>query len=154
MEKIHVIPKSSERFMSVSINNCWTLTDSWSFLSSPLDTLVSNLGKDHKFPLLRQSTLVRNENGDVDEEKVGLLLGKGVYPYEYAQSYRDLTNCTDFPPHKCFYSQLKEKNISLAEYEKGKKVFSKFECKNLAEYMDVYCELDVLLLGMYTKKSL
>ena len=153
VKSVDIIPRSSEKFMSVGINRCWTLTDSWNFLSSPLDTLVSTLDKKtHKFPILRQTKLVQDKKGEIDEKKVNLLLSKGCYPYEYAKCYDDLLNCKKFPPHKAFYSSLREKNISIQEYNRGQEVFDVFECDSLATYMDIYCELDVLLLAeVFTK---
>ena len=44
--KINVIPNGLEMYMSFSINNKLRFIDSFQFLSSSLDSLVKNLGKD------------------------------------------------------------------------------------------------------------
>ena len=44
--KINVIPNGLENYMSFSINNKLSFIDSFQFLSSSLDSLVKNLGKD------------------------------------------------------------------------------------------------------------
>ena len=44
--KINVIPNGLQKYMSFSINNKFSFIDSFQFLSSSLDSLVKNLGKD------------------------------------------------------------------------------------------------------------
>ena len=44
--KINVIPNGLEKYVSFSINNKLSFIDSFQFLSSSLDSLVKNLGKD------------------------------------------------------------------------------------------------------------
>ena len=44
--KTNVIPNGLEKYMSFSINNKFSFTDSFRFLSSSLDSLVKNLNKD------------------------------------------------------------------------------------------------------------
>ena len=49
--KINVIPNELEKYMSFSINNKLSFIDNFQFLSSPLDSLVKNLG-DNDFKYL------------------------------------------------------------------------------------------------------
>ena len=44
--KINVIPNGLEKYMNFSINNKLSFIDSFQLLSSSLDSLVKNLGKD------------------------------------------------------------------------------------------------------------
>ena len=44
--KINFILNGLEKYMSFGINNELSFIDSFQFLSSPLDSLVKNLGKD------------------------------------------------------------------------------------------------------------
>ena len=44
--KINVIPNGLEKYMSFNIKNNLAVIDSFEFLSSSLDSLVKNLGKD------------------------------------------------------------------------------------------------------------
>ena len=44
--KINIIPNGLEKYMSFTINNKLSLIDSFQFLSSSLDDLIKNLGKD------------------------------------------------------------------------------------------------------------
>ena len=59
-----------------------------------------------------------------------LLLRKGIYAYEYTDSWERLDENT-IPPKKAFYSKLNLENITDKDYEPVKKVWEAFEIKNL-----------------------
>ena len=44
--KVNVIPNGMEKYMIFTINNKLSFIDSFQFLSSSLDSVVKNLGKD------------------------------------------------------------------------------------------------------------
>ena len=44
--KLNVIPNGLEKYMTFSVNNKLSFVDNFQFLSSSLDSLVKNLGKD------------------------------------------------------------------------------------------------------------
>ena len=50
------------------------------------------------------------------------------------------------PSYKNFFSSLKNKNITLCEYEKAREGWKAFNCKNMGDYTRIYCIRDVLLL--------
>lgn len=81
----------------------------------------------------------------VPMEKIGLLLRKGVFPYEYIDSHEKFKE-TSLPSIEKFYSDLKGR-ISQKNYEHAQKVQKEFGCKNLGEYHDLYSKTDVLLLA-------
>ena len=54
--------------------------------------------------------------------KFVILLRKGVYPYEYIDSWERF-NEISLPPKKKFYSQLTLEGISDKDYEHAQKVF-------------------------------
>ena len=62
---------------SFNINNKLIFIDSFQFLSSSLDSLVKNLGKDD-FKYLSQ---------EFDSNILSLVEQKGFYPYEYIGSF-------------------------------------------------------------------
>ena len=72
-----------------------------------------------------------------------LLLRKGVYPYEYMDSWERLS----LPDKESFYSNLNMENITDIDYRYAKNIFSKFNMKNLGEYHDLYVQSDTLLLA-------
>ena len=79
----------------------------------------------------------------IEEDKRRLLLKKGIYPYEYMDSFERF-NETELPEKENFYSSLNGKGISDEEYAH---VWKKFGCQNLGDYHDLYVVTDVLLLA-------
>ena len=81
-----------------------------------------------------------------DLNKFILLLRKGVYPYEYMDSWERL-NETSLPSKEDFYSNLNMENIDDIDYRHGNNVFKRFELENLGQYHDLYVQSDTLLLA-------
>ena len=77
--KINVIPNILERYMSFNISNKLIFIDSFPFLSSSLDSLVKNLGKND-FKYLRQ---------EFDSNVLDLVKQKGFYPYKYMSHFQN-----------------------------------------------------------------
>ena len=75
-----------------------------------------------------------------------LLLGKGVYPYEYIYNWERFDE-TSLPNKESFYSNLNMENIDDIDYRHGNNVFKGFKLKNLGEYHDLYVQSDTLLLA-------
>ena len=68
-------------------------------------------------------TLYKFCNGDLN--KFFLLLRKGIYPYEYMDSWERFDENT-IPPKEAFYSELNLENITDKDYEHVKKVWETF----------------------------
>ena len=75
-----------------------------------------------------------------------MLLRKGVYPYEYMDSWERF-NETSLPDKKAFYSELNLEDITDKDYAHAQKVFEEFKLKNLGDYHDLYVQSDTLLLA-------
>ena len=75
-----------------------------------------------------------------------MLLRKGVYPYEYMDSWKKV-NETSLPSKEDFYSNLDMENIDDIDYRHGNNVFKKFELENQGDYHDLYMQSDTLLLA-------
>ena len=82
-------------------------------------------------------------NGDLN--KFVLLLRKGVYPYEYMDSWERF-NETSLPPKKDFYSELTLEDISDKDYNHAQKVFEEY-CTDMGDYHDLYVQTNTLLLA-------
>ena len=78
--------------------------------------------------------------------KFFLSLRKGVYPYEYVDSWEKFNEAA-LPPKKEFYSNLNLEDISDEDYKHVQKVLDVFKIKNLDEYHDLYVQSATLLLS-------
>ena len=83
-------------------------------------------------------------SGDIN--KFILLLQKGVYPYEYMDSFKRFFK-TSFPDKEKFYSNLNMESITDIDYRLAKNVFNKFDNNTLGDYHDLYVQSDILLLA-------
>ena len=132
---IDVIPCGIEKSMAIIVNRNLVFVDSMQFMNDKLDSLVGNLvDKDFKY-------LSKEFSGECLE----LVKEKGVYPYEYMNSFKKFDKC-DLPNKDAFFSSLKGKSISDEDYSRAIKVWNVFDIKNLGEYHDLYLKTDVLLL--------
>ena len=131
---IEVIPTNSEKYLSFTWGQNLVFIDSFQFMASSLDKLASNLPVD-KFINLEK-----------EFNEVSLLKRKGVYCYEYTDSWEKFQE-VQFPGKEKFYSSLSNTSVSTEEYERALKIHSEFNCKNLGEYSDLYLKTDVCLLA-------
>ena len=81
-----------------------------------------------------------------DINKFVLLFRKGVYPYEYMDSWERFDE-TSLPDKEAFYISLNMEDITDADYKQANNVFKKFKLKHLGEYHDLYVQSDTLLLA-------
>src|SRR5688572_16558706 len=153
-ERINCIPCNEERYISfsrevlvdkfvdkknnkeVEVKRELRFIDSFRFMPSSLDALSKNLRKEQ----------CKNLGEFYKGRKLDLLLRKGVYPYEFAESVERL-NATELPPKSAFYSKLNDSGISDEDYEHAKTVWNDFGFKTFREYHDLYNLSDVLLLA-------
>ena len=91
--------------------------DSCRFMTSSLDKLVSNLNDD------QCKHLKEFYNGD---EVFRLMRRKGVYPYEYMDSWKKFEE-TKLPAQNSFYSNLNMKGISDQDHEHAQQVWNIME---------------------------
>ena len=76
-----------------------------------------------------------------DINKFLLLLRKGVYPYEYMDSWERFDE-TSLPDKEALYSSLNMENISDVDHKRVKRVFKNLSNKNLGDYHDLYAQSD------------
>ena len=110
--------------------------DSFQFLSSSLEKLVSALDKGDFAALRKHFT----------DEDITHLTRKQVYPYDYMSCWEKFEE-TKLPQKKDFYNILTKSHISTEDYEHAVAIWNKFNLKNLGEYHDLYLKTDVLLLA-------
>ena len=132
---INAIPNNMEKYMAFVLGNHLTFIDSFQFMSSSLDKLVSNLPKDD---LIYTSKVFKGK-------RLNLMSQKGVYPYDFMDSFEKF-NQTELPTKDQFYSILNNQHITDDEYDHAKKVWNKFMIKSMVEYHGLYLVSNVLLL--------
>ena len=136
--KIDVIPKGVTKYMEIFLDKNLVFIDSIKFMNSSLEKLLKN---DFKY--------LTEEFGCKNLE---LLKQKDSYPYEYMNSFKRFSE-----EKECFYSSVKDGvsddngkkldgHISNEEYLACKKIWEKFDMKNMGDYRDHYLK-DVLLLA-------
>ena len=128
--EIIVIPNGLEKYMAFAINKNLIFIDSMQFKNSGLDVLVKNLSNNNF------KHLSRDFNGDL----VKLVKQKGVYPYEYMDSFGN-----QLPDRSKLYSSLKNECISKKDHLQVN-VWNMFKMNTMGDYHDLYWKTDVLLL--------
>ena len=78
--------------------------------------------------------------------KLVLLLRKGVYPYEYADTWERFSEIS-LPSKEDFFSNLNMEDVSDIDYRHANSVFKVFKLENLGDYHDLYIQSDTLLLA-------
>ncbi|KAE9522903.1 hypothetical protein AGLY_016714 [Aphis glycines] len=140
-KNIHVIPNSTEKYISfskeVALRFSIKFVDTFRFMASSLSELADNLLEDKsRF----KETLKLFSNKTLD-----LVTRKGVFPYEYIDNWSKL-NETRLPSKSAFYNSLKDEEINNNDYSHAKKIWKVFNIKTLGEYSDLYLKTDVAIL--------
>ena len=124
------------------------ISDSCKFMQDSLSNLVDNLSQ-LKINKIDNDVLIKRfyntyQLCDNDINKFNLLLRKGVYPYEYMDSWKRF-NETELPSKDKFYSTLNLEDISDDDYAHAINVWNTFNISNLGEYHNIYVKLDTAL---------
>ena len=133
---INAIPNNMEKYMAFMLGNHLTFIDSFQFMGSSLDKLVSNLPKD----------ALKYTSQEYSSEKLELMTRKGVYPYDFMDSFKKFDE-TILPNKEDFYSILNDTHISNEDYKHAQKVWDAFKLKTMGEYHNLYLKTDVTLLA-------
>nr|CAI5852894.1 unnamed protein product [Callosobruchus analis] len=140
--RVDLLPITKERYIAFTKNISDSLVsfrfiDSFKFMNSSLDKLSSYLTE---YPILKSELL------QYTEEHTKLLTKKGVYPYDFTDSF-DKFSYPHLPSQGEFFYRLEAKNISNEQYQYAQYVWDSFDIKNLGEYSDLYPKTDVMLLA-------
>jgi hypothetical protein len=151
--KINCIPTNEEKYISFSkevivdqfinedgkkkdVKRELRFIDSFRFMASSLDSLVSNLNEEQCVNLKKYYS----------GKQFDLLRRKGVYPYDYIGSVEKLSE-TALPQKEKFYSRLNDEDISDEDYHHAQTVWKAFGCKTFRDYHMLYNKSDVLQLA-------
>ena len=133
---IDVIASNAEKYITFKIGKHLKFIDSYQFMASPLANLAKAL-PDNKYIYTSEA---------FSGEKLDLMKAKGVYPYDYMDSFQKFSQ-TQLPKRDDFYSLLTDEEISVSEYAHAQKVWETFGIENIGQYHDLYLKSDVLLLA-------
>ncbi|GFU49578.1 uncharacterized protein TNCV_1591121 [Trichonephila clavipes] len=86
------------------------------------------------------------KRGFVEEEEEEYPNRKGVFPYSYF-SNPEILNETCLPPKAAFFNNLSSTPVKDEDYDFALLVFRTFKCKKFADYLQLYQQLDVILLA-------
>ena len=120
--------------MSIQLGRNIVFIDSFQCMCQSLDRLAGNLPDD------KYIHITHNSEGDIN-----LLKRKGVYPYEYMDSF-EIFNESQLPDKSKFYSSLNDEHINDDDHTHAHHIWETFQCKTLGNYHDLYLKTDVLLL--------
>ena len=123
--------------------------DSYRFMNGGLENLVKNLAEPSKnlsINVLKQRFYNTYQLCDNNIEEFKLLLRKGVYPYEYMDSWEKFKLPVTLDK-KHYYSKTNDHNIDDNDIEHIKNVCATFNINNLGEYHDLYVQSDTALLA-------
>ena len=133
---INAISNNMEKYMAFMLGSHLTFIDSFQFMSSSLDKLVSNLPKE----------AFKYTSEEFTGKKLSLMSQKGVYPCDFMDSVEKFDQ-TELPTKEQFSSILNDQHITNDEHNHAKKVWKPFNIKTMGEHHDLYLKSDVLLLA-------
>ena len=104
-------------------------------MNCSLDKLIKNLN-DEDFKYLFEK---------FSDEQLKLVKGKGIYPYEYMNSFEKFSE-EKLPDKSKFFSSLKDSGINEEQCDRAINVWKMFKIKYLREFYNLYLKTDDLLL--------
>ena len=142
VDDLSEINKKESESENKFIDNIRSMLTSLSCLLDDLSEInrkISLIELIEKFPITYQLC-------NKDHNKFMLLLRKGIYSYEYMDSWQRFDE-ESLPDKEYFYSELNNEGITDEEYEHAQKVWKVFKIKNLGMYHDLYVQGDTSLLA-------
>ncbi|KAE8741577.1 hypothetical protein FOCC_FOCC012870 [Frankliniella occidentalis] len=147
-KRISVLAKTIDSYRSANIfigkdGRSVRLMDSFNFFSTSLDAISRHLSPS-------DLTILFTVYPDPAHQE--LLRRKGVFCYEFAESYEKLVAQKTLPARQDFYSSLNNSLPSEEDYARAQQVWDGMGCANLLQYMMHYLNADVLLLAAFFTK--
>lgn len=145
--QIEILPKTVDTYRSATIylrnGRQLKFLDSFQFVASSLDEISKSL---------EEADLETLKAVYPAEDQRVLLQRKGVFCYEFVESYRSLTETRALPSREQFYSSLSGGLPSEADYARAVEVWEGLGCQSLLDYCIHYLRTDVILLSAFMTK--
>jgi len=120
--------------------------DTIAFMATSIEKLVDNLASGCKDIASLRESFPNTSDHFKDDEQFKLMTQKGIYPYDFIDSY-DKLNIDYLPEKKEFYSRLYDSECSDEDYNQALLVWKTFNCKSFMDYHNLYLVSDVTLLS-------
>ena len=133
---INIIPNNMEKYMAFMLGQNLVFIDSFQFMSSSLSNLVNNLPAE----------AFRYTGQVFQNEQISLMTKKGVYPYDYMDSFEKFEE-SRLPNKEYFFSIMNNDHITDEDYQHAQNVWNEFGLSKMGEYHDLYLKSDILLLA-------
>ena len=138
--QIQVLASTIEKYTSIETSQ-FKFIDSLQHLSSSLEKLVQNLGKRG----INSFHNLQKEFQTDDPTLLPLLVGKGIFPYSYIDSFEKFND--PIPNIEYFKNELTEELPSDIEYQRMLTISEKLGLETLGDLHDHYVRTDVVLLA-------
>ncbi|KAF0094191.1 MAG: hypothetical protein FD144_5943, partial [Rhodospirillaceae bacterium] len=143
---LHVVGQSMEKYLTIDWGHDISFKDSYQFLTASLERLVKSM-EPSKFTNVRDDFRLIYIVDIIERyRKKGLLLAKGVYPYDYMNAWARFEE-DHLPVRAAFDNGLRDEPCSEADYARAKAVWAEFGCRTMKDYHDHYLKCDVLQLA-------
>jgi hypothetical protein len=137
-KNVTILARNSESIIALYWGLRLVFIDSLAFMVGSLTSLVTQLP---------EAAIKRYTSYITDKPHLQQLLeDKGVFPYDHLDSATRLEETT-LPSIDKFHDTLHNRDISARDYQRAKRVWAAFECKNLRDYLELYVKLDTVLLA-------
>ena len=118
--------------MAFTTNRNLVFIDSMQFMNSSLDSLVKNLSHND----------LKYLSGEFSGEFLKLVKQKGMYSYEYMDSFKTFSE--NRLPNRCkFFSSLKDNCVDEKYYLKANNFWNVFKMNTMGGYHDLYLKTEV-----------
>ena len=142
LDKISKIDNDISKIDNKSTGNMRSMVSSLAQSINKVSEINNNISYDELNKKFSNTYQLCNN----DRNKFELLLGKGVYPYEYMDSWKRFKE-ESLPDKESFYSKLNKEGITDEDYAHAQKVWGALNIKNLGEYHDLYVQSDTALFA-------
>ena len=132
-------PKLDKTGKPLNKKNMWYIrhVDTLGFLQASLGNCVKSFPRE-EFKMLKE---------EFGEENFDLLIRKGVFPYDWFTSIKNLDEDPKNLTKDDFYSALNDEKISDEDYAHFLNICNKFNLKTMRDYHDFYCKVDTVQLA-------
>ena len=138
-----VVDKNGDPRLNAATGKPATKKDTWYIrLVDTLGFLQASLANCVKTFPRSEFKLLKHEFGDFDE-----LIRKGVFPYDWFTSIKNLEVDPKNLVKDDFYSALNDEHISDEDYAHFLDVCTKFNLKTMRDHHDFYCKVDTVQLA-------